>query len=203
MENCSAARIGILGGTFNPIHNSHIAMAKAAIRCAKLDCVLLTVAKCPPHKSSDDIIKAEYRLEMARMAAENEPQISVSTIEFELGGVSYTALTLEAIQKLYPKARLFYIVGSDTLESMPYWYKSADIFSSADIVCIHRKGTPSCADMAEYIKSRFKASITMADCEAGDISSTRIRENIRSHISIGGLVPENVEKYIYKNGLYK
>lgn len=195
-------RIGILGGTFNPIHNAHIAMANSAIENASLDKVLLLVANNPPHKSPNKSIKAADRLHMSELAAVNNPKIFVCDIEFHLQGKNYAINSLTAISEKYPNAKLYYIVGGDTFESMPYWYESRRIFSIVSILCIRRKISNKEDAVARYIEKECGASIRIIEDSVPDISSTVIREHIQKGISIDNLVPKSVAQYIYENKLY-
>jgi nicotinate-nucleotide adenylyltransferase len=198
----SIHRIGILGGTFNPIHNAHIAMANMAIKNANLDEVLLLVANDPPHKNPNISIKASDRLNMAQLAAAENPKISVCNIEFGIHGKSYAVKSLSAISKMYPDSKLFYIVGGDTLESMPYWYESRKIFSIVSIVCIRRSKSKNEDDVKQFIEKEYGTSVQIIEDKVPDISSTIIRENIRKGLAIDGLTPSSVAQYIYKHNLY-
>ncbi|MCI1959575.1 MAG: nicotinate (nicotinamide) nucleotide adenylyltransferase [Clostridia bacterium] len=195
-------RIGILGGTFNPIHNAHIAMAQSAIKNANLDKVLLLVANNPPHKNLRESVKASDRMRMAQLAAADYPKISICDIEFRIQGKSYAVKSLDAIRKKYTNAKLFYIVGGDTLESMPYWYESGKIFSYVSIVCIRRCKNNSENGVAQYIEKKYGTSVQIIEDKVPDISSTVIRENIRKGLPIDNFVPASVAHYIYENHLY-
>ena len=174
-------RTGIFGGSFNPIHNGHIALAQQLKEQAGLDEVWLMVSPQNPMKQSSDLVDDEQRLEMARLAVEGVEGITVSDYEMHLPRPSYTWNTLEALSKDYPECEFVLMIGGDNWEHFDRWYRAADIKANYEIVVYTRTpGDPG------YI----------------DISSTDIRRRIREGRGIRRLVPKAVADYIKENGLY-
>ena len=173
----SAARIGILGGSFNPIHNGHIFMAQAAIKALGLDQVVFVPAHCSPHKQSRlDLASAQDRLAMVRLAIRGHTKFSVSDVEIKRGGVSYTVDTLKYFRRRYPKADLFFIIGEDSSKRLSEWKDFDTISSLASFIAVNRSQCP--------------------------VSSSQIRQKIAGRQSIKGLTPRVVADYIQKKGLY-
>jgi nicotinate-nucleotide adenylyltransferase len=196
-------RIGLLGGTFNPVHNAHLEMAQEARSALQLDQVFLVVANIPPHKDVQDNIPACERLHMVQLAcASMEPEIQGCNWEITRIGKSYTVDTLAYCHERYPEAEIFYIVGTDMLLDLPHWYNTTRLFELATFVCVPRAqytGKESAA--AELLRSMGARIILLPKCVA-DISSTQIRSRVRDARSIEGLVPPAVERYIYNKGIY-
>lgn len=196
-------RIGILGGTFNPIHLAHIAMAQGVLQALSLDNVLFIVASDPPHKQVDGHIRAAYRYAMVRLALQNETGLEASDIELSRTGKSYTVDTLEQLLTLYPGAKLFLIVGSDMLRDLPNWRRAQDLLRMAAFVGIPRKGQGGDErEAVERLHVEFAADVRLLDMDVPPISSTLVRERIARALPVTGLVPAAVEEYIYENGLY-
>ena len=194
-------RLGILGGTFNPPHFGHLALAKAAREEFALDRVLLMVAADPPHKPV--LMPAAPRLHMAKLAAEGMEGIEASDIEISRGGKSYTVETLRALKSLYPDAELFLIVGEDMLKDLPYWREAENLLRLANIIGMERPGTCGNAEeTAQMLRERFDARVSVTEYSGPDLSSTDIRENMARGLSVEGMLPESVEQYIYEEGYY-
>ena len=131
-------RIGILGGTFDPIHNGHIQLAKEAISAGNLDRVLFLVSKMPPHKST--CASDQQRFTMVQLALQGESKLEACDIEIQREGKSYTADSVNLLRKKFPEAELFYIIGSDVLPTIPYWYEGEKVFSEVEFMCFRRSG---------------------------------------------------------------
>lgn len=199
------SRIGILGGTFNPIHFGHLIMAEQAREFLGLEKVLLIPSGNSYMKDPAQILPAEKRYEMACLAARGNPHFLVSDMEIRRGGDSYTCETLRELKVTCAGAELFYIVGADTLFGIESWKAPEEIFSSCVLAVAVRDG---CADealnqKAEELTQRYNARIRMLpECHI-EISSTQIRQRIREGQSIRYLVPEPVRQFIEQNGLYR
>jgi len=194
-------RLGILGGTFNPPHYGHLALAKAARDEFALDRVLLMVAADPPHKPV--LMPAAPRLQMAKIAAEGVEGIEASDIEISRGGKSYTVETLRTLKSLYPDAELFLIVGEDMLKDLPYWREAENIFKLANIIGMERPGTSGNAqETAQMLRERFGACVFVTEYAGPDLSSTDIRENMAQGLPVEGMLSEALEQHIYENGYY-
>jgi nicotinate-nucleotide adenylyltransferase len=187
-------KIGILGGTFNPIHYGHLILGEQVRGQLKLDKVIYVPVYMPPHKNAQGIIQAEHRLKMAALAVKKNKRFSVSNDEIRRRGTSYTIDTLREIKKRYPSAELFFICGSDLVNEIPTWKNVDEIFEMARFVLAKRPGFGKRLTGKNFIK------INVAQV---DISSSLIRDLVRQGRSIRYLTPGTVVEYIEKHGLYK
>ena len=199
-------RIGLFGGSFNPIHNGHLHLADAARRALFLDQVLLMPAGEAPHKSSSAYAPAKDRLAMCRLAAKQHPWLSVSDYETQRTGKSYTVLTLRHLHKKRPDVRWTLMIGSDMLLTFNQWYRWEEILSIAGLAAVSRN-PGDLADLqskAATLKTVCpQAEITVVQADALPLSSTQIREKLQNGADCSCLLPENVVQYIYRNGLYR
>lgn len=193
-------RFGIYGGTFNPIHNGHLHLIRAACAQLSFDRLLVVPANIPPHKAATDLASNRDRLEMARLATAGMPGVWVSDIELRARGKSYTILTLERLRALFPECSFTLLMGADMLESFDRWHRWRDILKLADIAAFARN------EGEEALLERKAALIGRARVvrvEPLPLSSTLVREKVRRGEDISGLVPEPVAAYIYEKGLYR
>lgn len=193
-------RFGIYGGTFNPIHNGHLHLIRAACAQLSFDRLLVVPANIPPHKAATDLASNRDRLEMARLATAGMPGVWVSDIELRARGKSYTILTLERLRALFPECSFTLLMGADMLESFDRWHRWQDILKLADIAAFARN------EGEEALLERKAALIGRARVvrvEPLPLSSTLVRERVRRGEDISGLVPEPVAAYIYEKGLYR
>ena len=194
-------KLGILGGSFDPVHRGHILLAQAALESAGLDAVLLVVAKAPPHKTP--CASAFHRLQMVRLACERFPGLWACDLELGLSGKSYAIDTVLALKQQYPRAKLFYLLGSDTLLTLPHWYRGSEILALAEPLCFLRRG-PLAAD-AEQVRrfqERQHLPVGLLDVQLPAVSSTEIRCRLQEGLPVSSYVPPQVEHYIRENGLY-
>jgi len=191
-------RLGILGGTFNPIHIAHLLVAEQVAEARRLDKVLFIPACIPPHKDSPDVAPAEDRYRMTELATESNPRFEVSSIELDRSGRSFTKDTLRELRQSYSGAELFYIVGSDAVAELSTWREPELVLRLAYFLVAMRPGH----DLTR-LEDRFRDSVEVVHVSGLDISSTEIRERVRKGLSIKYLVPEKVEQYIAQRGLYR
>lgn len=191
-------KIGIFGGSFNPIHNGHIKMAEKFIERAELDRLIVMPTGAPFYKFLPDLAKADDRLEMCKIAFGNNKKIIVSDIETKSEGKVYTYDTLCRIKQQYPDSSLFMLVGSDVLNSIVYWYKSDEILSVAKICAFCRPGAAISPKIMEKIQSKT-INIELFGDPMPDISSTMVREKIRNGDGINNLISKSVLDYIKEN----
>ncbi|MBI5043253.1 MAG: nicotinate-nucleotide adenylyltransferase [Nitrospirae bacterium] len=217
-------RIGILGGTFNPIHNGHLKIAEAVFERLNLDKILFIPANLPPHKSEKGIIEARHRIEMVRLAIAGNPKFELSTIETERRGISYTIETLREMERIYGKgAELFFITGIDAFLEIETWKEADTLISDYNFVVIPRPSfyykdlkkismlnlperelsalDKGAAELLELPMSG-KGRLYLLNIPTVGISSKDIRNRIRSGEKFKYLLPESVELYIIKNRLY-
>ena len=194
-------RLGILGGTFNPPHFGHLALAQAARKEMALDRVLLMVAADPPHKPVE--LPAQARYEMTLLAVSGQEGLEASDLELQRLGKSYTVDTLRTLHEQYSGAELFLIVGEDMLNDLPGWWKVEEIFKLASIIGTSRPGTEgSTRDAAARLTDGFGAKVYVTDFSGPELSSTEIRERIYAGRPVEGMLPEPVERLIYEKGYY-
>jgi nicotinate-nucleotide adenylyltransferase len=197
-------RVGILGGTFDPVHDGHLALAHAAREEMDLAEVLFVLAGRPWRKAGRSIAPDEHRVAMVRLAIEGEQAFLVSMLELEREGPTYTADTLEALRESRPQDELFFILGEDALVDLPNWSRPGRILELAALVVARRAGVERSA--VEEAGRRLTGLLDRAvwlKMPLVDISASDIRDRVRSGLPIGDLVPSAVEEYIREHGLYR
>lgn len=198
-------RIGILGGTFDPVHCGHLHLAEDAMKQGGLDEVIFIPARIQPFKLGKKITSGKDRIAMLQLATERTPGFSVSSYELDADGVSYTYLTLRALQKKYgADAKLYFITGTDAFLKIELWMMAEEILSSYGFLIGTRPGyrQEELAACIKRVRERFGTEVTNIDNTKYDISSTQIREKLEQGESAEGLLPEAVEDYIRREGLY-
>ena len=196
--------IGVLGGTFDPIHMGHLVVADEVTARLGLAEVLFVPAGQPWLKSNTRILDAEYRLQMVRLAIAGKPHFRLSTLEVERAGLTYTVDTIRELgEKLDADDELFFILGWDNLIDLPRWYQPELLISMCRLVAVPRVGypVPDLDSLDEAIPGLSKRVIMMDKPEI-DISASVIRERVALGLPISHLVPEAVEKYIRQHKLY-
>lgn len=197
------SKIGVFGGSFNPIHNGHIMLAQQAIKQLGLTRLLIVPASVPPHKSSADYAGAQHRLKMCRLAVRNLPNTEASPIELNREGLSYTSDTLIQLSQAYKGAGLYLIMGADMFLTVQDWHNPSKIFELARLCAVPRNAADihRLQQHAEYLKT-MGASSVIIDAPKIDISSTEIRRRIKNGMDISGLVCDEVKEYILQNKIY-
>ncbi len=198
-------KIGIMGGTFNPIHNGHLFLAENAYEQIGLKEILFMPSKNPPHKAKPDTVTDQQRVDMISLAIRENPHFSLSTVELERDGLTYTADTLTILTKDHPEVRYYFIVGADSLLMMHQWYQPQTIFNLCTVVAAARDQVDitrlkSCAD---ELKERYHADILLTPMPLVQISSADIRSRIAQNKTIRYYLPEQVMEYIEKHQLYR
>jgi nicotinate-nucleotide adenylyltransferase len=187
-------KIGILGGTFDPIHYGHLILGEQVGGQLGLDRVIYVPSFRPPHKTSGGILTACHRLKMVALAVRDNPHFLVLDIEIKRRGTSYTVDTLREIKRLYPKAELYFLCGSDLVGELPNWMDIDEIYRLARFVLAKRPG------FGKRLSGRHFIKIHVAQV---DISSSLIRSLVKQGRSIRYLTPYSVAAYIKKHGLYR
>ena len=201
MTSSEARRSGLLGGTFDPPHAAHLALAEAARATLNLDRVLFVPAGDPWRKAARDVTPAAARLEMTRALVEGIPWIQVSPIEVERDGPSYTADTIEVLSR--QGGDWWVILGADALADLEHWHDPARIVAYARLAVAARSGTLIEASPAlRAIITNVLASIDRIQMREVDLSSTEARRRLRANERVDDLVPERVLEVIYGLGLY-
>ena len=200
-------RIGIIGGSFDPVHIGHLIIAQDAAEHLELSKVVFIPAFIPPHKQHLQRIDAKHRLNMLRLAVEADRRFSVSDVEVRRGGVSYTVDTLKMLHEVYPDAALLLIVGSDTLVDLHTWHKTKDILELCEVATFLRPGEDSLEAIAKKIdlpeEQRERLLRNVIDAHRIEVSSSEIRRRLAEGLSIRYFVPPEVEMYMYEHGLYQ
>lgn len=198
-------KTGLLGGTFDPIHNGHIMLAQSALDQLELDYVILLVSPDPPHKQNQEVSQFDIRYEMAKLAVTETDRIIVSDYENHLPTPSYTAQTLTHLKEQYPNDRFYFIIGEDSLDNIESWYEPAKVMELSELVVAVRKeefDSRSAEDQIAYLKEKYNAVIHLLKSDYVDISSTEIRKSVHENKDISTMVPEKVAEYIWKEKLY-
>jgi nicotinate-nucleotide adenylyltransferase len=219
-------RIGAYGGTFDPLHNGHLEVARAVVQNFALDLLLIIPAHKPPHKESRSISEAYHRYGMAVLATLGEARVKVSTIEIEMPDKPYTYETIERLRDVYgSRAVLFFVMGADSFEELGLWREPSRILANANLIVVTRPGYDiqashlpdmSNAKIIDLRRRRDDAStprLQSYDADAGcvfftdyvnkDISASGIRQRVRDGETIDGLVPPPVAEYVEKYELYR
>jgi nicotinate-nucleotide adenylyltransferase len=196
--------IGVLGGTFDPIHMGHLIIAEEVRARLDLAEVLFVPAGQPWLKPNNAILPAEHRVEMVHLAIADEPSFKLSTMEIERAGPSYTVDTMaELSRQIGAGDKLFFILGWDNLNQLPQWHEPSRLVRMCRLVPVRRVGYPSPdLDSLEAAVPSLSQSIIMLDTPQIEISSSEIRERVVRGLSIHQLVPEPVERYIKQYRLY-
>jgi nicotinate-nucleotide adenylyltransferase len=196
-------RIGILGGTFNPPHLGHLAMAQEAHAQLGLDRVVLMPVFIPPHKVLDDDPGPEARYDLCRLAVAKDERFAVSRIELDRGGPSYTVDTLRTIHAGSPGDDLTFIVGGDVAQGLPSWREPEAVLDLATIAVAEREGIRR-QDIAERVSALPGAGrLVFFDFPRMDISSSQVRRRVREGRPIRYLVPDDVARVIGARGYYR
>jgi nicotinate-nucleotide adenylyltransferase len=183
-------KIGIFGGTFDPIHHAHLILARDALQQLELESVIFIPAAISPHKLGQTAASAEVRLEMVRAAIEGEPRFCLDAMELERPAPSYTVETMEAWKTREPDAEFVFLIGEDNVASLPTWRRFADLSKMVQFVVLDRSGLKT-AHPYPVVRRLL------------DISATDIRNRVARGQSIRYLVPPAVEKIISERQLYR
>ncbi len=207
-------RIGVLGGTFNPIHNGHLAIAEVVCEKMDLDTVLFVPSCLPPHKSGKNVLPAKHRLNMVTLAVKNYPHFEPSAIEIERKGRSYTVDTLMTLKKKYPDdTKFFFILGEDSLLTLSKWRRIENLLDLVTFVAVRRnkviseevetflQANPN-QNLSEEISDRIKR-IRIISMPVLDISSNEIRRRILLNKEVQFYIPAEVDYYLKKHKLFK
>ena len=200
------SRIGIMGGTFDPIHDGHLAAAEAARVEFGLCKVIFMPAGNPPHKQSQKISDAEHRYRMTALATSSNSGFEVSRLEVDKAGITYTFDTMEELRSIYGEApEIYFITGADAVLELLTWYKIGELLTLCKFIAVTRPGFDiwKLEQKIAEISSKYDGEIICLEVPLLEISSTDIRERIKNGKPVKYLLPEEVEAYIHKNGLYK
>jgi nicotinate-nucleotide adenylyltransferase len=209
--------LGVLGGTFDPIHHGHLAAAAAAQQSLALGAIVLVPSRIPPHRADPVGASAEQRYEMASLAAAGRPGWTASRIEIDREGPSYTFDTLAELQRhmsirrqpdtAASSTQIFFILGADAFAEIATWFRFPDVLDLANFVVVSRPGI-TLDSLRERVPSAFdrqssaQTRVILVESNTPDISSTDIRRRVRARQPLSGLVPDTVAEYIRAHRLY-
>lgn len=197
-------KIGIMGGTFDPIHVGHLILAEQAKEQYSLDAVYVMPNGNPKYKSDRKITSSEHRVEMVKCAIEDNPNLMLSTIEIERQGYTYTYETLEELKRLHPENEYYFIIGADSLFSFENW-KNPHIIARLCTLLIANRNQSSHEELTgqiQHLQSLYDIKIYPLSCPSIDISSEKIRERRAQGSSIRYYVTDKVYDYINTHALY-
>lgn len=198
-------KIGVLGGTFDPIHNGHLSLAADAAKLVNLDKIIFVPAKLQPFKLDKKVTAPEHRLAMIQTAVEETPEFAISQYELNTPGISYTCNTMRALQQeLSQQSRLYFITGTDAFLKIRKWKNAEELLQNYSFIVGSRPGYKEAelTECIEEIRKVHNTDITKIKNRMLDISATEIREKRRQGESLEDLVPPEVERYIKEHGLY-
>ena len=195
--------LGILGGTFDPIHMGHLRMAEHVFQRMELESIVFIPAYVPPHKLGQDFAPAQDRYAMTELAVADNPHFTVSDMELKRTGVSYTIDTIRQLHAQYEDRELNFIIGADSVAQLHTWHNIEEMLELTRFVAVWRPGYEGAMEeLVRHLGEQAKERVLLLDTPVYDISSTEIRTRIRQGLGLAGLVPPAVERYIYEHGLY-
>ena len=197
-------KIGIYGGTFNPIHNGHTYLLKYFIENKICDKLIVLVSGNPPHKN-DGVLDEIHRFNMVKLALSDYSEILVSDIELGKHERCYTFNTMRFLKEVYKNDELWFIVGADSFKDLPKWYRGEELIKENKFIAINREGAfqnELYKEKCDEIKGKYSATVEFVDIKTPDISSTAVREMVEDGKIISSYVPLSVYKYITDNKLY-
>ncbi|MDO4745013.1 MAG: nicotinate-nucleotide adenylyltransferase [Bacillota bacterium] len=199
-------KIGIFGGSFDPIHLGHTGLAEDAMKAASLDKVVFIPARLQPFKLDKQLTTGEARVEMIKLAVKGKQGFEISTYELDEEGISYSYLTMRAMQKQYgPDSKLYFITGTDAFLKIDKWKNAEEMLNNYSFIIGTRPGYKQ-EELLEHIKTikdTYGTDVVNIENRQIDVSSTEIRNNLEKGISCSGLISPDVERYITDNGLYR
>lgn len=204
MQPFTKKRIGILGGTFNPIHIGHLILAEYAYEKFDLEKVFLMPAGNPPHKNLNSVITTKQRIVMTSLAIAGNKNLELSTIETDRDEITYTCDTLTCLHGQHPDTEFYFILGADSLFNIETWKNPGMICRYATLIAAVRDdmNKEEIEKQIQYLKQKYNAVVYLLDTPNIEISSKMIRSRVHDKKTIKYLVHPDVEAYIYKNKLY-
>ena len=197
-------KFAVLGGTFDPIHNGHMAVAKGVLEKTGVDKILFIPSGRPPHKDLFEVSSPHDRLEMTKLATECD-NMEVSSIEIDRDGTTYTVDTIIELKAMLDDVEFKFVTGADALHYVTTWKNYKKLFEICDFIVVGRPGYNKSSLLSDihYIETNLSGRIEYIELPPIDISSSEIRQLVREGKSISGFVPKKVEEYILVNKLYK
>ena len=197
------AGLGVLGGTFDPPHLGHLVIAQRAFLQLRLTGVLFAPTRQPPHKLTSDITPIEHRLAMVRLAIAAHPEFSISTIDVDRAGPTYTVDTMHLLQKQFPDAELYFIMGMDSLASLLTWHAPKQLIECCRLAVFDRPGFSVDLAALEAQLPGLRERTVLLRAPTVDLAASDLQRRVRAGESIAHLVPDDVAAYIAEHGLYR
>ena len=185
-------KIGILGGTFDPPHLGHLLIASEVQHALALSEIWFIPNQIPPHKKNEHFTDSDHRLNMLKIAIKDHPEFSVSTIELEREGPSYTYDTLRLLREEFPEHAFYFIIGADMIEYLPNWHKVDEVIKLVTFVGVKRSG----------YQTNTPYPVIEVEIPQIEVSSTMLRERLKTGGNTDFLLPSDVKRYIEENRLY-
>ncbi len=200
-------RLGVFGGTFDPVHLGHLILAEQCREHGRLDQVLFIPAARPPHKGENELTSFEKRVAMLALGISGNPAFRIDELEKDRPGPSFTVDTLAQLQQRHPGAELLLIIGSDTLRDLPTWHEPRRVLELAGLLVVPRPGWPipsiEEARRSLGVESAFPLRYQACDMPLIEIASRDLRKRMREGKSVRYMIPRAVEAYIADKGLYR
>ncbi|MBR5970219.1 MAG: nicotinate-nucleotide adenylyltransferase [Lachnospiraceae bacterium] len=200
----SSRKIGIMGGTFNPIHYAHLLLAESAREQYGLDRVIFIPTGIPYMKDTTNLPSGELRYQLVKIAIRDNPYFTCSRLEIDRPGNTYTADTLRELHKMYPGDHLYFIMGADSVMDLEKWHKVEDVFNSTTILAAvrHKVDVSQLEERRKELAEKFQADIELLEYGRMDVSSTVIRDRISKGLSVRYLLPEDCIEFIRTKSFY-
>lgn len=203
--SCQNKKVGIMGGTFDPIHYGHLILAQNALDIFSLDEILFVPSGTPWLKESTKVLSKNKRVSMTGMAIEDNPDFALSTIEIDREGNSYSYETVEELKRMQPKTDFYFIMGADSLLEIERWKHPDRLMAECTLLVAVRDDCDreGLEKQIIYLTDKYQADIRILPANRIDISSTKIRRMIREGKSVRYMLPDQVIRFIQKNHLYR
>ena len=203
MRQRQPEKLGVMGGTFDPIHDGHLLIAQSAAEEFRLDQVLFLPTGKSPHKRESQVTDSRIRCEMVKIAIQDNPTFAMSVLEAQNETINYTYLTLHRLHRMYPNASIYFIMGEDSLDDFQNWRNPKEICRlSSILVAVRGGGKDGIGAKIEKAKETYGARMHMLHAPDFSISSREIRARVQMGKSIKYMVPKEVESYIKNHSLY-
>ena len=203
--SCQNKKVGIMGGTFDPIHYGHLILAQNALDTFSLDEILFVPSGTPWLKESTKVLSKNKRVSMTGMAIEDNPDFALSTIEIDREGNSYSYETVEELKRMQPKTDFYFIMGADSLLEIERWKHPDRLMAECTLLVAVRDDCDreGLEKQIIYLTDKYQADIRILPANRIDISSTKIRRMIREGKSVRYMLPDQIIRFIQKNHLYR
>jgi nicotinate-nucleotide adenylyltransferase len=201
-------RIGMIGGSFDPIHVGHLSVAGEVLERLELSCIMFVPAGQPPHKLDKRLTETEHRLAMVRLAIAGHSRFALSRVDVDRPGPAFSVDTVRLLRDQLcstwgVETQIFFTIGADSLLDLPTWYRPAELLRLCTVVAVERPGYRVDLSVVERQFPDAPPIVYFELASPVDVSSTDIRKRVAEGASIRGMVPEPVEQYIYQHGLYR